>query len=63
MKQGYCDDCGEHWSERAGGIDENGKCPMCREKFPVQSMRTGCDAPAAGRPIEDELALMGAGVC
>lgn len=35
VEDGDCDDCGQFWTVRAGGIDPNGQCPECRAKFPL----------------------------
>ena len=58
MKDGICEDCGQWWSERAGGIDEHGQSQRCRKKFPCDVTR---DLTAIFG-LEKELGASGAGL-
>lgn len=58
VKGGECQDCGHYWSVAAGGINEDGQCPICEDKFPVVNS-TRADRHAS---IYDELARDGVGL-
>jgi len=40
---GICKHCKHHWSALAGGIDEHGRCPKCRNENAMGNTKLDCD--------------------
>jgi len=36
IKAGICEDCGSYWTVTSGGLNDDGQCPECERRYPVQ---------------------------
>jgi len=36
IKAGRCEDCGSYWTVTGGGLNDDGQCPECEKRLPVE---------------------------
>lgn len=39
IRAGICEDCGRYWTVTAGGLNDDGQCPECERRYPIERIQ------------------------
>ena len=62
IRAGICEECGDYWTVSAGGLNDDGQCPQCEQKFPITRERLYQQTNDYELPLDESLAADGAGL-